>query len=111
MRPPGRSTPSRRSWPRRPPSYGIFLEAHDENSADVFTNGRKLRVNVSPEVDLSGLSRGQEVMLNEAMNVIGQRKYEIQGEVVVLKEVLDDGKRALVIAHTDEERVVELGDP
>jgi proteasome-associated ATPase len=92
-----------------PSSYGVFLEAHDENTADVFTNGRKLRVNVSPEIDLSGLHRGQEVMLNEAMNVIGQREYEIQGEVVVLKEVMEDGRRAMVIAHTDEEKVVELG--
>ncbi|MQA98892.1 MAG: proteasome ATPase [Actinobacteria bacterium] len=94
-----------------PSSYGIFLQPQDENTADVFTNGRKLRVNVSPEVDRSALRRGQEVLLNEAMNVIGERAYEIQGEVVILKELLEDGGRALVIAHTDEEKVVELGAP
>ena len=29
----------------------------------------------------------------------------------MLKEVLDDGERALVIAHADEERVVRLAEP
>ncbi|MDQ4024081.1 MAG: proteasome ATPase [Actinomycetota bacterium] len=94
----------------QPPSgYGIFLEAHDDNQVDVFTNGRKLRVNVAPEVELSDLKRGVEVMLNEAMNVIAVCDFEVQGEVVVLKERLDEG-RALVIGRTDEERVIELAD-
>ncbi|MBA2313539.1 MAG: proteasome ATPase, partial [Actinobacteria bacterium] len=93
-----------------PSSYGIFLEPH-EDSADVFTNGRKLRVHVSPEVQMGEIKRGQEVMLNEALNVIGIRDFEIQGEVVILKEVLEDGLRALVTARSDEERVVELAQP
>jgi proteasome-associated ATPase len=94
----------------QPPSgYGIFLQAFDENQVDVFTNGRKLRVNVAPEVDVSALQRGVEVMLNEAMNVIAVCNFEIQGEVVILKERLDEG-RALVIGRTDEERVIELAD-
>jgi proteasome-associated ATPase len=95
---------------RPPSSYGVWLEAHG-NAADVFTNGRKLRVHVSPEIDTASVERGQQVMLNEAMNVIGIREFEIQGEVVTLKEVLEEGNRALVIARTDEERVVELAAP
>ena len=91
-----------------PATYAVFLEAFDDSTADVFANGRKLRVNVSPEVEVENVARGQQVMLNEAMNVIRAFDYEIQGEVVVLKEVLEDGKRALVIGRTDEERVVEL---
>jgi proteasome-associated ATPase len=94
-----------------PASYGVFLEAYDDSTVDVFTNGRKLRVNVSPDVDLEEIERGQEVMLNEALNVINVRQFEIQGEVVTLKEVMADGNRALVIARTDEERVVELAEP
>jgi proteasome-associated ATPase len=94
-----------------PASYGVFLEAFDDGTADVFTNGRKLRVHASPEVDLSELSRGQEVMLNEALNVIETRNYEVQGEVVTLKEVLEEGVRVLVIARADEERVIELAEP
>ncbi|HET7481879.1 MAG TPA: proteasome ATPase, partial [Actinomycetota bacterium] len=91
-----------------PASYGTFLEAFGNGTADIFTNGRKLRVNISPEVEVEKVQRGQQVMLNEAMNVIEAFDYEIQGEVVTLKEILEDGKRALVIGRTDEERVVEL---
>jgi proteasome-associated ATPase len=93
-----------------PSSYGVFLASHGD-SADVFTNGRKLRVHVSPEIDLSAVVRGQEVMLNEALNVIAACDFEVQGEVVTLKEVLEGGTRALVIARSDEERVVELAAP
>ena len=96
----------------QPPSgYGVFLEAYEDSTADVFANGRKLRVNVAPEVDLEKALRGQEVILNEALNVIELCEFEIQGEVVILKEVMEDGKRALVIGRTDEERVVELATP
>ena len=92
-----------------PSSYGVFLEPHeDESTADVFTNGRKLRVHVTPDVSLGDLKRGQEVMLNEALNVIAVRDFELQGEVVTLKEILEDRKRALIIARADEERVAEL---
>ena len=94
-----------------PASYGVFLEAYEDSTVDVFTNGRKLRVNVSPDVEIEEIERGQEVMLNEALNVINVRQFEIQGEVVTLKEVMADRTRALVIARTDEERVVELAEP
>ena len=95
----------------QPPSgYGIFLDAHEDSSVDVFTGGRKLRVAVSPEVGVEDLKRGQEVMLNEAMNVVGALGFERAGEVVMLKEILAGGDRALVIGHTDEERVVHLAE-
>ena len=95
----------------QPPSgYGVFLELFDDGTVDVFTAGRKLRVAVSPEVAADGLQRGQEVMLNEAMNVVAARGHERIGDVVMLKELLDGGDRALVIGHTDEERVVHLAD-
>ncbi len=94
----------------QPPSgYGIFLERHDDDTVDVFTGGRKLRVTVSPAVEAADLRKGQEVMLNEALNVVRAMEFERQGEVVMFKEVLDGG-RALVIAHADEERVVMLAD-
>jgi proteasome-associated ATPase len=95
----------------QPPSgYGVFLERHDDGTVDVFTGGRKLRVSVSPAVDTDGLRKGQEVMLNEALNVVRACDFERQGEVVMLKELLADGERALVIGHADEERVVVLAD-
>ncbi|HZZ97445.1 MAG TPA: proteasome ATPase [Jatrophihabitantaceae bacterium] len=95
----------------QPPSgYGVFLEAFDDGTVDIFTSGRKLRVAVSPEVSVDDLRHGQEVMLNEAMNVVAARGFERAGEVVMLKEILDGGDRALVVGHTDEERVVFLAD-
>jgi proteasome-associated ATPase len=95
----------------QPPSgYGVFLEAYEDGTVDIFTSGRKLRVAVSPEVSLDELTHGQEVMLNEAMNVVAARGNERAGEVVMLKEILAGGDRALVIGHTDEERVVHLAD-
>ncbi|WP_055586106.1 proteasome ATPase [Peterkaempfera griseoplana] len=94
-----------------PAGFGTFLEAVEDGTADIFTGGRKLRVNVSPNVDLDELRRGQEVLLNEAMNVVEALEFESLGEIVTLKEVLEDGERALVLGHTDEERVVRLAEP
>src|SRR5262245_13335410 len=96
----------------QPPSgFGVFLAACEDNTADVFTGGRKMRVNVSPNVDLEGLRPGQEVVLNEALNIVIAQGYETVGEVVMLKEVLADGERALVISHADEERIVRIAAP
>ncbi|GAA1116376.1 MULTISPECIES: proteasome ATPase [Streptomyces violaceusniger group] len=94
-----------------PAGFGAFLQANEDGTADIFTGGRKLRVNVSPSVELEDLRRGQEVMLNEALNVVEAMEFERAGDIVTLKEVLEDGERALVIGHTDEERVVRLAEP
>ncbi|AQA10930.1 proteasome ATPase [Streptomyces samsunensis] len=94
-----------------PAGFGAFLQANEDGTADIFTGGRKLRVNVSPSVELDDLRRGQEVMLNEALNVVEAMEFERAGDIVTLKEVLEDGERALVIGHTDEERVVRLAEP
>jgi proteasome-associated ATPase len=99
----------------QPPSgYGVFLGRFEDGTVDVFTAGRKLRVSVSPAVQLDDLAHGQEVMLNEAMNVVEARGFERAGDVVMLKELLEPIEgcppRALVIGHADEERVVYLAD-
>jgi proteasome-associated ATPase len=94
-----------------PAGFGTFLGRNDDDSIDVFTGGRKLRVNVSPSVSLDELRPGQEVMLNEALNVVAALEFEEVGEVVMFKELLADGERALVIANADEERVVRLAEP
>ncbi|WP_445399913.1 proteasome ATPase [Streptomyces sp. LE64] len=94
-----------------PAGFGVFLTANEDGTVDIFTGGRKLRVNVSPSVEVDGLRRGQEVMLNEALNVVEAMTYERVGDIVTLKEVLEDGERALVVGHTDEERVVRLAEP
>jgi proteasome-associated ATPase len=95
----------------QPPSgYGVFLGGYEDGTVDIFTGGRKLRVAVSPDVEIADLQHGQEVMLNEAMNVVAARGHERAGEVVMLKELLEGGDRALVIGHTDEERIVYIAD-
>ncbi|SDO66223.1 proteasome-associated ATPase [Actinacidiphila guanduensis] len=94
-----------------PAGFGVFLQANEDGTADIFTGGRKLRVNVSPSVELDTLQRGQELLLNEALNVVEAMEFELIGDIVTLKEILEDGERALVIGHTDEERVVRLAEP
>ncbi|GGR21277.1 proteasome ATPase [Streptomyces netropsis] len=94
-----------------PAGFGVFLQTNEDGTADIFTGGRKLRVNVSPSVEVEDLRRGQEVMLNEALNVVEAMAFERAGDIVTLKEILEDGERALVIGHTDEERVVRLAEP
>jgi proteasome-associated ATPase len=94
-----------------PTGFGTFLAANEDGTIDVFTGGRKLRVNVSPNVTVDELSRGQEVMLNEALNVVAALTFEEVGEVVMLKEILADRDRALVIGNADEERIVRIAAP
>ncbi len=97
----------------QPPSaYGTFLRMNDDGTADVHAGGRKIRVAVSPEVaeNADALPQGAEVVLNESFSIILSRHPEGQGEVVTLKEILDDRRRALVVGRADEERVVELAD-
>jgi len=95
----------------QPPSgYGYYIGTHEDGTVDIFTGGRKLRVSVSPSIEVEDLRRGQEVMLNEALNVVEALSFERLGDVVMLKEVLEGGDRALVLGHTDEERVVMLAD-
>ena len=93
-----------------PSAYGIFLGANDDDTVDVFTAGRKMRVSAHPEIDTADLVRGQEVVLNESLNVVEARQGDGAGEIVTFRDLLDDGRRAIVIGRADEERVCELAD-
>jgi proteasome-associated ATPase len=93
-----------------PAAYGTFLGHNDDGTVDVFSGGRKMRVALHPEIESGDLRRGHEVVLNESLNVVLARSPELSGEVVTLKEVLEDGKRALIVGRADEERVVELAE-
>ena len=95
----------------QPPSaYGVVVGKNDDGTVDVLTSGRKMRVGMHPDIDHDELERGAEVVLNESFNVVHARQPEITGEVVTIKELLDDGVRALVVGRADEERVCELAD-
>ena len=93
-----------------PATYGVLIETFDDNTADILTAGRKMRVAISPGLDQGDLQVGREVMLNESMNIVAVHRFEVTGEVVLVKELLEHG-RVLVVAHGDEERVCRLAHP
>lgn len=93
-----------------PSSYAIFSSVNEDGTGNVFVSGRKMKVSLHPSIKGKELRKGQEVVLNEALNVIEAREFDVQGEVVRLKDLIG-GNRALVTLHFDEEKVAELGDP
>src|SRR5438094_5034621 len=93
-----------------PSTYAIFSSLNADGTGNVYVSGRKMKVSVHPSINGKAMRKGQEVILNEALNVIEVKGFDIQGEVVRLKDVLE-GNRALVTLHFDEEKVAELGDP
>ncbi len=94
----------------QPPAvYGTFTDFNDDGTVDIFAAGRKMRVALHPAIDPHQIARGDEVVLNESFTVIGVRDPDGQGEVVTVKDVLDD-RRVLIYGRADEERVVELSD-
>ena len=93
-----------------PAAYGTFLDINADGTVDVFASGRKMRVALHPDIDPGVLRKGNEVVLNESLSVVLVRDGDLSGEVVTLKEVMEDRHRAIVYARADEERVVELSD-
>lgn len=92
-----------------PNHYGIFLNENDDGTIDIDMFGKKQRVNADPDIQVGRLQRGQEVMLNGAFNVVGSRDFDCRGEVVKVKETLDQ-RRVLISLRADEERVVEVSE-
>jgi len=91
-------------------TYGLYLSTNKDGTVNVLAAGRKVKVNLRPALEAETLRPGQEVVLNEGMNVIEAAGYEIQGEVVILKEQLDH-ERALVTVRADDDRVAMIADP
>jgi proteasome-associated ATPase len=91
-----------------PNAYGVIVGKNDDGTVDVLTSGRKMKVQLHPDIEHELLDLGAEVALNESYNVIEARRPEVTGEVVTLKEVMEDGIRAVVVGRADEERVCEL---
>ena len=89
-----------------PAAYGIVLGVNDDDTVDVFSGGRKMRVAAMPDV-LAQLARGDEVALNESFSVILTRASERTGEVVTIKTVMSE-ERVLIVGRADEERVCEV---
>src|SRR3984893_1238206 len=94
-----------------PCGYGVLLSVQDDDTVDVFTSGRKMRLTCSPNIEVQPLKQGQTVRLNEALTVVEAGHFEAVGEISTLREILSDGHRALVVGHADEERIVWLAEP
>ena len=92
-----------------PCTYGIYTSANEDETVNVYVSGRKMKVNLHPAIKVQDLRKGQEIILNEALNVVESRGFEQQGEVVRVKDNLD-GKRVVITLRTDEERVAEVAD-
>jgi proteasome-associated ATPase len=92
-----------------PATFGVFMEQIDDNTVDVFTAGRKMRVNVDPTIERKRLRKGVEVILNEALNVVEVLEQDTQGEVVTVKEHLAD-ERVIAIGRGDESHVATLSE-
>src|SRR6195256_5815730 len=93
-----------------PSTYGVYLAANEDSTVTILSQGRKVKVNLHPSIKPETLKPGQELILNEGLNVIEAAGYEIQGEVVILKEQLD-AERALVTLRADEEKVGIIAEP
>ncbi|KKR90950.1 MAG: Proteasome-associated ATPase, partial [Candidatus Woesebacteria bacterium GW2011_GWA1_41_13b] len=92
-----------------PKNWGTFLGTNQEGQPIVFTSGSKRTVNLSPHIELTSLRKGQEVELNEALNIVSVASFDLQGEVARLKDILDEN-RLVITLRADEERVVEIAD-
>jgi len=93
-----------------PSTYGVYLAANEDSTVTILSQGRKVKVNLHPSIKVDALKPGQELILNEGLNVIEAAGYEIQGEVVILKEQLD-AERALVTLRADEDKVGIIAEP
>ena len=93
-----------------PNPFATVLGVNSDSTVDVISGGRQMRVNAQPSIEIKELQRGQQVLVNDSMNIVEVRDFDRQGQVVTIKEILSDD-RLLVMAHADEERVVELAGP
>jgi proteasome-associated ATPase len=93
-----------------PSTYGVYLSVNEDGTVNILSQGRKVKVNLHPAIKANLLKPGQELVLNEGLNVVETAGYEIQGDVVILKERIDD-ERALVTLRADEEKVGIIADP
>src|SRR5262245_45879250 len=93
-----------------PSTYGVYLSVNEDATVNILSQGRKVKVNLHPSIKAETLKPGQELVLNEGLNVVEAAGYEIQGDVVILKEQLDE-ERAVVTLRADEEKVGIIADP
>jgi len=93
-----------------PNTYGVFIRANKDGTAELTVDGKAMRVNVHPNLDPFQLEEGQLCVLNEAFNVVEPAGFTTRGEIGTIVELLPDN-RAIILGHTDDERVVTISAP
>jgi len=93
-----------------PNTYGVFSRANKDGTAEIYVDGRQMRVNVHPNVDPFQFVDGQHVVLNEAFNIVEPAGFVSRGEIASIVDFIADN-RAIVLGHTDDERVITLSEP
>ena len=88
-----------------PQAHGVVLGVPEPGLADVSVGGRVLRVAVSPDLTEPQLRAGSSVLLNEAMMLVATGPEAAQFDVVVVRDVLADG-RLLVGGGGDDEHLL-----
>jgi len=92
-----------------PHSYGTYVGPANDGRLAVSVQGRKVRVEPTDDARQDALEPGQELLLNDALQVVGVGRFEDRGELMTVSELLEDG-RALVVGRSDDERIVHLAD-
>ena len=93
-----------------PNTYGVFTRGNKDGTVEILVDGKPMRVNAHPNLDVFQLEEGQLVVLNEAFNVVEPAGYTSRGEIGHIVDFLGDN-RAIVLGHTDEEKVITLATP
>ena len=90
-----------------PHTYGTYVGPAADGGLTVSVQGRKVHVEPTADARQDALEPGQELLLNDALQVVGVGRFEDRGELMTVSELLEDG-RALVVGRSDEERLVHL---
>lgn len=94
----------------QPPSvYASFLHLNDDGTAEVIANGRRMRCNISEDINLDDLHRGRYLVMNEQMVAVEAGPYADAGEICKVLDTLDDG-RLIIEGRMDERKIIYLKD-
>jgi proteasome-associated ATPase len=88
-------------------TYGTYVGPAGDGALAVSVQGRKVQVEATADARQDALEAGQELLLNDALQIVGVGRFEDRGELMTVSELLEDG-RALVVGRSDEERIVHL---
>ncbi len=91
-----------------PRNYATYLQGDPmARLADVLLGGRRMELAVAQTVPMGSLQPGMRVKVNEHLVVIAVAGYDDTGQIVSVKEVLDE-QRVLAVVRDEEEHVLRV---